>query len=431
VFGSIFCMAQRLTTTTMSATSAATTTTTTTTTTKVLSDSDVAAFERDGYLFVKGLLKDEMLDEFVKAGDEVLKMCQRPGFPTFRAIQKGMIVDTPSLDDNKGEEKDSEDAEKRKKIVETFRKVALWPWLGQACADLMQLDPETQNIRILRDVFLAKPVAGKEKCDWHVDDQGFWPESFQSTASEQSGKDQHGINVWIAMDDMPAKYEGSMTVATGSHKAEYRHDGYRAIGQDRSKDEKLSKDELFEVFSKGAFTNGTCTMHLSDPELRARIEASKVVFDLEKGDAIFATRLLFHRTLSVTDEGEEYYNSIGKENLNRYSIRYVPGTAKLPAGYGFEYCVQHDMSNAGRTLNEVVEHEGSLWYPQVWPTMDEGVKEKLDELSQTKFPTARVKSDHAAKDFFAEIFKRMHTGQQQQQSPQSEPSNGEEKGSMM
>ena len=52
----------------------------------------------------------------------------------------------------------------------------------------------TQSSIFHSDVFLARSVGDTKLCDWHVDDNGFWPESYISTASNQTGKDQNGIN---------------------------------------------------------------------------------------------------------------------------------------------------------------------------------------------------------------------------------------------
>jgi ectoine hydroxylase-related dioxygenase (phytanoyl-CoA dioxygenase family) len=75
---------------------------------------------------------------------------------------------------------------------------------------------------LCRDVFISKAVDNDDTCDWHVDDVGFWPEAFES--------DNQGINVWIALDDMPREYQGSMALAPESHHAPWRHDAYAAIG---------------------------------------------------------------------------------------------------------------------------------------------------------------------------------------------------------
>lgn len=257
---------------------------------------------------------------------------------------------------------------------------------------------------------MAKPVNSSEFCDYHVDDQGFWPEQYHSEATEMSGRDQHGINAWVALDDMPSRYEGSMAVAPGSHVAEWREEAYRFIGQrervGEADEPETTRDDLVRAFA-GAATGAaytTCGIGRSNPELRERIDRTRVVFDLQRGDVVFATRLLFHRTLEVTPEGKEFYASIGKDSLMRYSVRYVPGTARLPLGYHpFEWSVAHSESNGGLKLDDVVDSgnddgdddsDGAMcWYPKVWPTIEDGLDEKLDALASEKLPQAKAKAD--------------------------------------
>ena len=192
---------------------------------------------------------------------------------------------------------------------------------------------------------------------------------------------------------MPAKYGGSMAVSPGSHLASWRHDAYRAIGQNRSVDVKLSKEEVFKAFSGGLPKNNTCNIHESDPELRKTIEATKVVFDIRKGDVLFADRLLFHRTLEMSEEGREFFGSISKDSFKRYSIRYVPGSALLPSGFNAEASILSNAKNEGRSLNEVadnVDNFGAVWYPQVWPSLDEDVDKKLDHMWDTFYKQGRA-----------------------------------------
>jgi hypothetical protein len=312
--------------------------------------------------------------------------------------------------------------------------------------ELLRLDPDKahDNLRILRDVFLAKPVHTLRECDWHVDDAGFWPESHCSdttittttttnsnsttTGTKTNGdggssedEDDHaaphdtstttsvcangepsdrGINVWIAMDDMPVATLGSMALARGSHKAAWRHDAYRAIGQDRSVPGTIQdRDELVQRFAGGSKSNSTCSMPTSDPTLRQHIEDTAVLLDIRRGDVIFANRLLFHRTLAVTDAGKVAYDSGHRTNLNRYSIRYVPGTARLPVGFNMELSMLDDPANAGRTLDEVVSAAGLEWYPQVWPTVEPDLDAKLHDLASGPMMRAKEKKNVEFNEF--------------------------------
>jgi len=298
---------------------------------------------------------------------------------------------------------------------------------------------------IKSDVFLAKPIHSKEICDWHVDDQGFWPEQYRSIASEQSKKDQYGINAWIALDDMPARYEGSMAVAKGSHDASWNDEAYKFIGQNRAVDKSMTRDELVTAFS-GVGTNNnrqqtpnftTCGIDKANPQLRERIEKSRVVFDLKVGDIIFATRLLFHRTLQVTEEGKEYYSSKDIDSLMRYSVRYVPGTATLPSGYHpFEWSIVSNPNNGGKQLNDVVAaaDDGDnnddratppLWYPQVWPTIELDVDAKLDSVvASGQLDEAKRKANDEKQNLMKAVQERTILMKQQQEEQNVLPTPG-------
>jgi len=241
---------------------------------------------------------------------------------------------------------------------------------------------------------LVKDVQQPDTCDWHVDDQGFWPESFISTASEQSGKDQSGINAWIALDDMPQEYEGSMAVCPGSHQAEWRWEAYEAIGQDRTKSG-LSFEEMMQSLQRSKKGFATCDgIRNERPDIREKLEANSVIMDFRRGDVVLATRLLFHRTMPVTPEGQEYFQQRGIEVLMRYSVRYVPGSACLPNGYSTEWSILDNPKNKAQSINDVVSSTGDCWYPQVWPVVEEDLDSKLD-LIGSKIPEIKEKEKSA------------------------------------
>ena len=230
---------------------------------------------------------------------------------------------------------------------------------------------------------MSKDVAGTTFCDWHCDDVGFWPESYIS--------EQEGVNVWIAMHDMPAQYQGSMALSPGSHRAPWRFEAYEAIGQNRTFHGGFTKEEVRRRAESGEKLLTTCEMGQNAPELRDKIEETIYIPEIKRGDVIFATRTLFHRTVPVTEQGKEYYADKGIEYLNRYSIRYVPGTARLPKGWTFEWGILLNEENKGRSLDSAMESDGDLWYPQVWPVGDEQVDERLDILASAKLQDAKTK----------------------------------------
>jgi hypothetical protein len=251
------------------------------------------------------------------------------------------------------------------------------------------------------DIFLAKPV-NQSGCDWHVDDHGFWPESYLSEASHQSGKDQDGVNVWIALVDMPAIYQGAMALSAGSHKEPWRYEAFDAIGQNRTVDGGHTKESIIarmeEKRRTGEIALGACEIEKIRPDLKAKMDEKKVILDVKRGDVIFSTRLLWHKTMDVTDKGKEYYASLGLEVLNRYSIRYTAGTARLPKGWLAEWSAVSDPENAGSSLNDIVNKDGGfLWYPQVWPTLEQETDLQLDLVADTQLYHAKekVKADIA------------------------------------
>lgn len=107
---------------------------------------------------------------------------------------------------------------------------------------------------------MSKAVGKDSTCDWHVDDVGFWPESF--------GSEQEGINVWIAMEDMPRKFQGSMALSPGSHKAPWRHDAYAAIGLNLTFQGGFTKEQVTEMALSGEKLLTTCEMKTQAPDIR-------------------------------------------------------------------------------------------------------------------------------------------------------------------
>ena len=240
-------------------------------------------------------------------------------------------------------------------------------------------------------MLLSKAV-NDSGCDWHVDDHGFWPESYISEASRSSGKDQDGVNVWIALEDMPKEYLGSMALSAGSHRQPWRFEAYEAIGQNRTIDGGHTKEsivaKLEEKRKSGKAALGACEIGRARPDLREKIDSRKVVLDIERGDMIFSTRSLFHKTMDVTEEGLKYYASLGLDVLNRYSIRYTPGSAKLPDGWLAEWSAIAEKKNPGKSLDDIIDNKGGdadfLWYPRVWPTLEKDLTDRLDFLAETE-----------------------------------------------
>lgn len=182
---------------------------------------------------------------------------------------------------------------------------------------------------------------------------------------------------------------------------------YRAIGQDRTTDANLSKEDYLNAFAE-AF-NGTCDLEKTDPDLHNEVEQSIVEFDMKPGDIIFLSRQTFHKTLPVTSKGKEFFSKKGKHVLNRYSIRYVTGDSRLPSGYTLELSMVANDENRGRSLDEVAALDDPAWYPEVWPVSDKNMEANLEALVRTKLPRAReklIEGEASFREFFRNLQSR-------------------------
>ncbi len=194
------------------------------------------------------------------------------------------------------------------------------------------------------------------------------------------------------MQDMPAFAQGSMALAPGSHKADWRFDAYEAIGQNRTYHGGFTKMEMKQRARAGEKLLTTCEMRNQAPDISQNIEETAFIPDIKTGDVIFMTRALFHRTAAATPDGKNFFASHGIDYLNRYSVRYVPGTARLPQGWTFEWGIVANEENAGRSLDEAMEQDSLLWYPQVWPTSDNDRDARLTEIAKTKLDEVKSKT---------------------------------------
>jgi hypothetical protein len=326
------------------------------------------SFQENGYVVISGLLSEEEAKELVVAGESVVKKDNRKSTLYFQIAERGIMICGPSNPDL--------DDKSRTGIIAAFRNVAVRSRIPHAAAELMGLDPNEETVKILRDLFLGKSVDEGKTCGWHVDDHSFWPEDYSNSSPSADG-----INAWIAMQDMPAKFGGSLALAPGSHKADYRFAAYSSLGLDLSVPGQ-SKEEIYKSIKQNGFRS--CTLHQTSPELHEKMEKVAFVPDLKCGDVIFHTRWLFHKTAPLNDDGREHFRENGLLCLNRYSVRYVPGTARLPQGFVNEWSMLSDSSNAGKMLKDV----SGDWYPTVWPGIDDDLDTKLFNLATGKVPEA-------------------------------------------
>ena len=180
-------------------------------------------------------------------------------------------------------------------------------------------------MRVLKDALLALSP-GDEGCGWHVDDKGFWP----CHDDPDLGALDEGVNVWITLSPLKASEGGGLAVAPGSSRASWR-ERVRAL---------IPAPPL------------TCRLAELSPEYNSRLDAMKVLHDMEPGDAIFHSRYCFHK-------GEQFDE--GDTKL-RYSIRYMPADARLFDIGDYEAAIREKGLADGAPLADAGEY-----FPQVWP----------------------------------------------------------------
>mmetsp|Transcript_30216 Transcript_30216/g.73484 ORF Transcript_30216/g.73484 Transcript_30216/m.73484 type:complete len:424 (+) Transcript_30216:169-1440(+) len=187
--------------------------------------------------------------------------------------------------------------------------------------------------RLLRDAYFSFAPPG-EGCGWHVDDEGFFPADQESV----------GPTFWIALDPIKTVEGGGIAVLN------------RTIFGQQVESKYLSEDDCREAI-KGA----TCRMEEKSPECQVKMDASKMEFDMDPGDALIWDRYTFHRGIPATDKyPKTTTNDDGSDDVKqapvskkRYSVRYIPFGATAKGAV-------HSSVRQG----EVFE---SPYYPQVWP----------------------------------------------------------------
>lgn len=183
--------------------------------------------------------------------------------------------------------------------------------------------PGDDEVRVLKDAFLSYEP-GKLGCGWHRDDSYFWP------CPENEGP---GVNVWVALSQYDPALGGGLAVSRGSHRAPWRDAAVAAI------------------------RGRTCDLATLSPALNRAAEARRAEFRLRPGDAIIHDRHCFHRAVPFTRAGLRTYD--GKPLL-RYSVRYMPGGATLDSA-SFDPAAAKD---GGKTLRSL-----GWRYPRCWPSV--------------------------------------------------------------
>jgi ectoine hydroxylase-related dioxygenase (phytanoyl-CoA dioxygenase family) len=340
-------------------------------------DEIMAAYKRDGVVAVRGLIGPELLNrldmessDFVEEQRKKNQGRKRSG-TQFHTVYHGAIFrNTPNVTNP---------------TLSPFLDLSLISRVPQLAAKLLGIESDGNNetMRVLRDIFLAKDH-DQYICGWHVDDLGFWPAS-------PSAK---GVNAWVALDDMQVDQGGGFAVAVGSHQAAWRDEAHYVTGASTTFPEEGYQSAADLITKRTG--NGTCNLKTSAPHLHRRMEETKRIYAVKRGDVIFHERWLFHRTVPF----DRAFVAEHKEDeliYRRHSIRYGSGSAVIHPGYGTELSVLWDEQNGGRTADEVSRLDGP-WYPQAWPTASERELQELQGLVENKMPVAEQRRTERKKE---------------------------------
>lgn len=404
-----------------------------------LSDEMRTAFEKDGVVAIRGLLSTDLLHRLDIESDKLIqqqrnsnKNKQKQKNTQFFTTRHSVLYYPPPPshyddDDDSTTRSNHVNSTNHQRKLSAFAEVALRSSIPSIIASLLfngttkqcEQHPKQQpTVRVLRDIFLAKDN-DEYVCGWHVDDMGFWPAMPESP----------GINAWIALDDIPTTSGGGFALAVQSHTASWRYDAYHATGASTTYPPNGYANVSHMVHHRTG--NGTCNLHHTAPHIHQRMEDTKRIYSIQRGDVIFHTRWLFHRTVPLNRSNAKDDND--DIVYRRYSVRYGPGSLSIiPPGYGTELSVLWDETNGGRTADEVSERDG-MWYPLAWPnnlkeisdetTTVEGEDEEelilihgFDDLIYNKIPIAEKIAIQRRKEMKLYL---KHMAKQQQHRPQN------------
>jgi hypothetical protein len=102
------------------------------------------AFQRDGFMVVSGMMDPILVQNLEHAAE--LTVENTPKVPFYFSVTKQGVL----FGSKKNCTADADGIERDVAAVDAFRQAALFSDLPRAAAELMQLDPETQDLRILR-----------------------------------------------------------------------------------------------------------------------------------------------------------------------------------------------------------------------------------------------------------------------------------------
>lgn len=182
---------------------------------------------------------------------------------------------------------------------------------------------------------------------------------------------------------MPRAGGGGFALAVGSHEAHWRDEAHYVTGATTTFP-KNGFQSAADMFANRT-GSGTCNIKTAAPHLYQRMEDTKRIYEMKRGDVIFHQRWLFHRTVAFD---RDYVAQRRDKNLlyRRYSVRFAPGSAIVPPGFGTELSVLYDSENGNRTTDEA--SRDIPWYPRVVPSVSTKELQGLKSLIEEKLPIA-------------------------------------------
>lgn len=293
----------------------------------LISTTEKNRFQRDGYFLKKGVLKGDALTKAIAAGEKLYTSIHQNG----RDVNVKSVFQKLSLDVWREDE--------------TFAQIAFESEFPIIAAELLGMIPNSDGdhgtadngivgededtIRILKDGFFGL-MSTDTGCGFHVDDTYFWPAAPDST----------GVNFWLALSHMRVKEGGGIRVV------------------DKTKIQPYF-DECKEAIQTPFHT---CMMEKKSPTCHERMMKASKVFDMEPGDVLIWDRWTFHRSEPFKKPSFQKDQETGQERKKeqeekrlRYTIRYIPGTAKAGG-----LIREESSQELGKVFN-------SPYYPQVWP----------------------------------------------------------------
>jgi hypothetical protein len=159
-----------------------------------LTDEQLAAYDRDGVVLVKGVLTGRKL-----------RRAQRIIGPSGWSLPGWLKVGLYDGLVFQGWRSSG-----------LLRSVACDSTVPDLVAQVMRLGPD-ERLRVLKDAaFSFKP--GDKGVGWHLDDKRFWP--CHDSAPDEDAR-LEGVNVWITLSPLTAAEGGGLAVAPGSARASW------------------------------------------------------------------------------------------------------------------------------------------------------------------------------------------------------------------